>query len=172
MDSTTMDTDEWKKMDDYSNYRIYKDGRVYSEKRKIFLKPGVNRYGYLLCNLTNDTNKKRKTMDIHRLVALLHIPNPDSKEQVDHIDRDKLNNAIGNLRWVSRSINCINKSVSGTIPYRHINYQKTQNSFNIRIKRNNKHIFTKGMSANKYTLQDVVKVRNEQYKIHGIDIDD
>ena len=172
MDSTTMDTDEWKKIDDYSNYRIYKDGRVFSEICNRFLKPCDNGKGYLVCGLTSDTNKKPKTMKIHKLVALLHVPNPDSKEQVDHIDRDKLNNAIDNLRWVSRSINCINKSVYGTIPYRHLCYNKTRNCFKIRIQRNKKLIFQKGMSANKYTLEDVVKARNEQYKILGMEIDD
>ena len=168
-----MNTDNWKKIDDYSNYRIYPDGRVYSEKRKIFMKPCVDKKGYLQCRLRNDdTTKKPKSMRIHRLVALLHVPNPDNHTEVDHIDRDILNNAIDNLRWVSRSINCINKSVSGTIPYRHISHQKTDNCFKIQIKRNKKLIFTKRMSANKYTLEDVVKARNEQYQIHGMEIDD
>ena len=168
-----MNTDEWKKIDDYSNYRIYPDGRVYSEIRNRFMKPCVNSSGYLKCRLRNDdTTKKPKSMNIHRLVALLHVPNPDSKEQVDHIDRDKLNNNVSNLRWVSNGENMINKSVSGTIPYRHIDYLKTQNRFRIQIKRNKKHIFRKSMPISKYTLQDVVNVRNEQYKIHGIEIDD
>ena len=165
-------TDEWNKLDDYSNYRIYKDGRVFNEKRKIFLKPTANGWGYLQCNLTNDTTKKQKTMGVHRLVALVYIPNPNNKEQVDHIDRNKLNNNVANLRWVSRSINCINKSVSGTIPYRHIGYHKTNNCFTIRIIRNNKSIFRKTMPISKYTLDDVVKARNKQYEILGMEIDD
>ena len=111
-------------------------------------------------------------MQIHRLVALLHVPNPDNHTEVDHIDRDILNNNVANLRWVSRSDNLINRNVSGTIPYRHISYHKTQNCFTIRIKRNKKLIFQKVMSANKYTLEDVVKARNNFYKIHGIEIDD
>ena len=172
MDSTTMDTDEWKKLDDYPRYRIYTDGRVYSEICNRFLKPADNTRGYLQCRLTNDTNKKPKTMSIHRLVAFLHIPNPNNKEQVDHIDRDILNNNVANLRWVSNGENSINRNVYGTIPYRHIGHQKKDNCFRIYIKRNKKLIFRKSMSANKYTLDDVVKARNEQYKIHGIDIDD
>ena len=167
-----MNTDEWKKLDDYSNHRIYPDGRVYSEICNRFLKPCVNGQGYLTCCLTNDTNKKQKSICVHRLVALLHVPNPDNKEQVDHIDRDRLNNNVSNLRWVSNSENSINKSVSGTIPYRHISHLKTRNRFQIHIKRNKKLIFTKSMSISKYTLQDAVNVRNEQYKILGIDIDD
>jgi len=167
-----MNTDEWKKIDDYSRYRIYTDGRVYSEIRNRFMKPAVNTRGYLICNFTNDTTKKKKTMTIHRLVARLHIPNPDNKEQVDHIDRDTRNNNVANLRWVSNGENGINRNVYGTIPYRHISYQKTRNRFRIQIKRNNKYIFTKSMTASKYTLDDAVNVRNEKYKILGMDIDD
>ena len=111
-------------------------------------------------------------MGVHRLVALLHVPNLDKKEQVDHIDRDKRNNNVANLRWVSNGENGINKSVSGTIPYRHIGYQKTRNRFMIQIKRNKKSIFRKAMPVNKYTLDDAVKARNKQYKILGMEIDD
>ena len=171
MDSTMIQTDEWKKIDDYSNYRIYPDGRVYSEIRNRFMKPGNGR-GYLHCGFTNDTNKKRKTMKIHRLVARLYIPNLNNHTEVDHIDQDKRNNNVANLRWVSRSVNCINRSVYGTIPYRHISYHKTHNRFTIHITRNKKSIFTKTMSISKYTLEDVVKARNEQYKILGMEIDD
>ena len=163
-----MNTDEWKKLDDYSNYCIYKDGRVYSEICNRFLKPCDTGLGYLRCNLRNDTTKKQKLMRVHRLVAFLHIPNPNNHTEVDHIDRDKLNNNVANLRWVSSSENLINKSVSGTIPYRHIGHQKRDNCFRIHITRNKKSIFRKALSASKYTLQDAVNVRNEQYKIHGI----
>ena len=47
----------------------------------------------------------------HRLIALQWIDNedPQTKTQVDHIDRNKLNNHIDNLRWTSPSENCKNK---------------------------------------------------------------
>lgn len=37
---------------------------------------------------------------IHKLVAQAFIPNPLSKEQVTHIDGNKLNNKVDNLKWV------------------------------------------------------------------------
>ena len=47
---------------------------------------------------------------LHRILARHFIPNPDDLPEVDHIDRNPSNNAIENLRWVSRSENCRNKT--------------------------------------------------------------
>ena len=45
----------------------------------------------------------------HRLIAATFLPNPLNLPEVDHIDGDKTNNDISNLRWVSRSENCRNR---------------------------------------------------------------
>ena len=51
---------------------------------------------------------KHKSFALHRLVAELFIPNPENKKEVDHIDTNKLNNNINNLRWVQPSENMNN----------------------------------------------------------------
>lgn len=48
-----------------------------------------------------------KVIPLHRIVAEL-IPNPDGLRDVDHIDRNKLNNNPDNLRWVPHSENLLN----------------------------------------------------------------
>ena len=47
---------------------------------------------------------------VHRLVALAFIDNPDNKPTIDHIDRDKNNNCVENLRWATQSEQEYNKN--------------------------------------------------------------
>jgi hypothetical protein len=87
-------------INDFPNYLIYKDGKVWSKKSNKFLKPQKER-GYFRVGLYNG-GKKQIFKKIHRLVAIHYIPNFENKKEVDHIDRDKTNNRIENLRWATR----------------------------------------------------------------------
>lgn len=50
-------------------------------------------------------NGVRKNMQVHRLVALAWIPNPENKPEVNHIDANVLNNNVSNLEWCTRTEN-------------------------------------------------------------------
>lgn len=56
--------------------------------------------GYVIVKLSKKGDKSTKL--VHRLVALAFIDNPDDKETVNHISRDKSDNSVGNLEWMTQ----------------------------------------------------------------------
>ena len=101
-----LDGEEWKPIDRRGKYYISNRGRVksFQGKRTRLLKPYSNQRGYLRVDIRDG---HRRTYLVHQLVALSFIPNdnPIEKDTVDHIDMDKTNNRVENLRWLSRADN-------------------------------------------------------------------
>lgn len=96
----------------YENlYLINRDGKIKSCGKGIFIKPQETVDGYLWVKLSKYENgeKIRQKHRIHRLLGIQYLENPDNKPEIDHIDRDKKNNSIDNLRWVSRNENRRNR---------------------------------------------------------------
>jgi hypothetical protein len=54
--------------------------------------------------------KLDKNMPFHRVIAKQLIPNPDGLPIAEHTNRDKTDNRLSNIRWVSVSVNCCNKN--------------------------------------------------------------
>ena len=136
----------------FPNYLIYEDGRVYSKKRKIFIKFKIKKNGYYQIGLCK--NGKRKWFLIHRLIALHYIDNPNNYPEVDHIDRNKSNNNISNLRWCSHSMNQQNKKTYSNTGEKYISI--TKNYYN--IKKNK--CFAQSLNCKDYTLDDAINLRD------------
>jgi len=80
-------------------YKITKDGKIWNEEKQIFIKPRV-------CNGYNNVQLYGLTYAVHRLVAETFIPNPENKPQVSHINNDKLDNRVENLKWCTQKEIC------------------------------------------------------------------
>ena len=100
---------------------VTSDGRVF--KRKAIYKgnqiTGKHLIGWtefrevkprLVCGYLSVCIPYRKNCSIHRLVAEAFIPNPENKPAVDHINGNKQDSRIENLRWVTQKENCNNPS--------------------------------------------------------------
>lgn len=83
-------------------YQISNFGNIRS-KDKLEYKQQTNHKGYKIITLWGDGY--RRTIGVHRLVALHFIPNPGLLEQVNHIDGNKTNNHVSNLEWCDNKQN-------------------------------------------------------------------
>lgn len=96
----------WKDIIGYEGlYQVSNFGRVKSFKfgKERILKPGTNKYGYLIVILCK--NGKVKHFYVHRLVAEAFIPNPHNYPCVNHKDECKTNNNVNNLEWCTYTYN-------------------------------------------------------------------
>lgn len=80
-------------------YAITSCGRVWSYRKKGFLKSSQSSNGYWHVVLSK--NNVQETFNLHRLVAENYIPNPEEKDTVNHLDEDKAHNYIQNLVWAT-----------------------------------------------------------------------
>lgn len=85
------------------------NGGIFNRKERI-LKFGHMR-GYLCVYLYSQEGKRISSL-VHRIVAKAFIPNLENKPEIDHIDGDKTNNTVANLRWVTHKENCANPITS------------------------------------------------------------
>ena len=160
---------------DFPDYFINKNGSVLSYKKSkegILLKLGLRYDDYYQVGLINK-DKKHKHMLVHRLLALTFIDNDNNFKCVDHIDRDKTNNKLENLRWASRELNNQNATRRKDNKQGHkniylwIDRRNNTEWYRFQIERNGKR-HTKCFK----TLADAIVYRNEYLTALGEEIID
>ena len=115
--------ENWKDIPGFEGlYQVSNEGQIKALKRKMFLpqnggwidrkemilKPylrGIRkgREGYLVVKLYKENNKYY--LAVHRAVAMAFIPNPKNKPQINHINNQRTDNNVNNLKWVTQSEN-------------------------------------------------------------------
>lgn len=91
----------WRDIEDKVNYAVSSNGEVKNKKTGRILKISTRKDGYCQVML----GRKTIPLYIHRLVAIAFLPNSDNLPQVDHINGNKSDNRLDNLRWVNGSDN-------------------------------------------------------------------
>jgi hypothetical protein len=100
--------EEWRIIKEYPNYDISNFGNIKNNKTSKIMKQTL-KGGYYNIGLVNELGKK--TFKVHRLVALSFIENPENKAEVNHKDKNKLNNNICNLEWMTHRENNIHRCI-------------------------------------------------------------
>jgi hypothetical protein len=118
-----MQIEKWKSVNDsQERYEISNMGRLKSLARTVHAKDGSIRHyperilepkpnkarGYVAVRLY-DAQGNYKHIEIHRLVALHFLENPEGLPLVNHIDTIRYNNHVSNLEWCSFSHNLLHK---------------------------------------------------------------
>lgn len=107
-----MEEEIWKDIEGFPNYQVSSLGNVRKIQLNKLLNP-IKKGGYHLVYLRNDT--VRKSCRVHRLVALTFLDNPENKPDVNHKDKNKLNNCLSNLEWNTRKENNIHSKANAII---------------------------------------------------------
>ena len=127
--------EEFKIIKGFSKYEISNNGNVKNIKTGRILKATLGTRGYYDVIIKNDEGKLIHITN-HKLVGLTFIPNPNNYKIIDHIDNNKLNNDVNNLRWCSQQQNNFNQSLSSknTSGFKGVYYCKSNKKWNANIK--------------------------------------
>lgn len=110
-----------------NRYDFLPNGNIFDRDNNVFLKKSVNKKsGYELVNII--FNNKRKLFLVHRLIAIIILPNPQNKPCVNHKNGIKTDNRVENLEWVTYSENMKHAFLSG------LNVITKEQKENLRIK--------------------------------------
>lgn len=104
---------------DFTGYKADKQGHIYSAIPKGYrnrfdrtkwiapqlLKEHKTKTGYCRVYMRRDSTGQREDVYIHRIIAEMFIPNPNSLSDVNHKDSNPSNNAVENLEWLSHRDN-------------------------------------------------------------------
>ena len=168
--------DSYKPIPNFQTYGINESGEVMNYRSGKIVPAYPTEDGYYRLTLKNPDGIS--TQSVARLVGLTFIPNPDNLPTIDHIDRNRGNNNVNNLRWASLEEQAINKGCRKDQKFKRfvsmefgISSKNPYRSYTIQM-RNSKLTFKKRFRCDKYSIDEVYEYRNKLLTEHDIPITD
>jgi hypothetical protein len=107
-----MNLDKFRDIPGFPGYKISEYGKVYSEKRNIFIAEARNWGGYMVVTIS-DPSGYRAPRKVHRLVYRTYIGELEDGKVIDHKDNNKDNNHYTNLQQITPSQNSTKSFITG-----------------------------------------------------------
>jgi hypothetical protein len=126
--------EEWRPLPWSPKYLVSNMGRVKGVRGNVMI-GGLDTDGYhqVIIYSYDETGKvhKRFSRKVYRLVMQTFNPFNDGKDQIDHINRNKLDDRLENLRWVTAQENSSNRGKP--LDMIGINWNKKNQTYMVRI---------------------------------------
>lgn len=108
METNVQQAEVWKQYL-HTNYEVSNLGNVRNKNTKVVLSQEDTGNGYLCVGLQMDKGVYKKTR-VHRMVAMtfLEFQRTEERNEVDHINGNKSDNSVDNLRWCTHKENMNN----------------------------------------------------------------
>jgi hypothetical protein len=148
-----MSEEAWKPVNDILPYEVSNTGLVRGFGGRI-LKPYLDPNGYYSFKLRKEGRYVKKYL--HCLLAECFLSNTDNKPYVDHINRDRTDNRLENLRWCTVSENARNTHRHDGELYG-IYWYETRQSYLVKFKLNNVQRYIGWRKS----LEDAKRLRDE-----------
>jgi hypothetical protein len=138
---------------------FYKEGKLFNKTKRAKKTIIGSEAGALQSTGYRVIRINRKLYKAHRLIYIFHHGEIPDGLYIDHIDRQRLNNSIENLRLVTRQENGFNRSVKGYC------FNKARNKFHAQINLNGKKIYLGLFETAKEARAAYLKAKKELHKI-------
>ena len=155
----------WKDIENF-NYQISSDGQVRNTTTLKILALKTDRYGYHQIGLRISGDRTKHFFKVHRLVATYFIEEPFDR-QTDHIDGNRTNNNVENLRWVDCATNNLNRKLTSwtTNTTKELYISEYNNGYMLRINRKDYQFhkwfktFDDALKQRNICLEEIVRIR-------------